>query len=208
MFKNRTDAGMQLAEKLQPYKGKNVVVLTIPRGGLPVGAVVAKALQAPLDVVLVKKIGHPSNQEYAIGAVSLDHVIVSKPYAVTETYIQEEVRQIRSMLSRRYKEYHQNTKPVKLKNRIVIIVDDGIATGHTLLATVQLIYRQQPQKLIVAVPVAPPDAVKKLRQSPFIDEVIVLLTPDDFNSVGQFYQDFSTVTDDDAIGILEASNKQ
>jgi len=166
MFKDCTDAGIQLAEKLEPYKGKNAVVLTIPRGGLPIGALVATALEAELDVVFIKKIGHPSSQEYAIGAVSLDNVIINNPYAITDHYIQEEVRQLRSLLLRRQKAYHKTTKPIKLKDRIVIIVDDGIATGNTLLATVELIHKQQPKQVVVAVPVASPGSIKKTQAIP------------------------------------------
>jgi predicted phosphoribosyltransferase len=208
MFKDRTDAGIQLAEKLEPYKGKNAVVLTVPRGGLPIGAKVATALEAELDVVFIKKIGHPSSQEYAIGAVSLDNVIINNPYPITDHYIQEEVRQLRSLLLRRQKAYYKTTKPIKLKDRIVLLVDDGIATGNTLLATVELIHKQQPKQVVVAVPVASPSSIKKLRQSPYVDEVIALLIPDNFSAVGQFYHDFSTVTDEDAISTFETFKKQ
>ncbi len=206
-FKDRIEAGIQLAKELCSYKNKAVIVIAIPRGGLPLGAAVARVLKAPLDVALIKKIGHPYNKEYAIGAVSLTSRILSAAIEASEEYIEEETKRIRVLLARRQKQYYKNLKPQNLKNKIVIVVDDGIATGNTILATIELIYQNQPNKIVVAVPVAPPSAVEKLKTSPYIDEVICLQTPYNFRAVGQFYDEFNTVTDDEAIRILEECNQ-
>jgi len=199
---------MQLAEKLTSYKDRNVVVLAIPRGGLPLGAIVAKALNAPLDVALIKKIGHPNNKEYAIGAVSLEGVITSDTVNIPKRYIEEETSRIRDLLTQRYKQYYKEGKPHGLKDKVAIIVDDGIATGNTLLATVELIHKQNPKAIVIAIPVAPPSSLNKLEDSPQINEVICLETPYNFMSVGQFYEEFDAVSDQEAIEILQETNKK
>lgn len=208
MFQDRTDAGTQLAEKLTFYKDQVVVVLAIPRGGLPLGSIVAKALNAPLDVALIKKIGHPYNKEYAIGAVSMESVITSDTVNISKRYIEEETRRIRDKLTKGYEQYYKEGKPHDLKDKVVIIVDDGIATGNTLLATVELIYKQKPRAIVVAIPVAPPSSLKKLKDSPFVNEVICLETPYNFMAVGQFYEEFDAVSDKEAIMILQETNKK
>ena len=207
MFQDRTDAGIQLAEKLTFYKNRDVVVLAIPRGGLPLGAIVAKALNAPLDVALIKKIGHPNNKEYAIGAVSLESVITSDTVNIPKRYIEEETSQIRDLLTQRYKQYYKEGKPHDLMDKVVIIVDDGIATGNTLLATVELIHKHKPKASVVAIPVAPPSSLNKLEDSPHVNEVICLETPYNFMAVGQFYEEFDAVSDQEAIEILLETNK-
>lgn len=135
MFKDRIDAGTQLAAKLAKFKTENVVVLAIPRGGLPIGAIVAKTLKAPLDVALTKKIGHPNHKEYAIGAVSLEEMILTDAMGVTEGYIDKEVARVRRNLKQRHNQYYKYLTPAIVKGKTVIIIDDGIATGNTLLAT-------------------------------------------------------------------------
>ncbi len=207
MFKDRIDAGTQLAEKLLDFKSQNVVVLAIPRGGLPLGAIVAKALNAPLDVALTKKIGHPSNKEYAIGAVSLENIILSDAVGVTKGYIEEETARLRKKLKERHNQYYKNNVPQNIKDKTVIIVDDGIATGNTILVTIELVKMQNPNKIIVAIPVAPPSTVRKLENSPEIDEVICLETPYNFHAVGQFYEEFYQVSDQEAIQLLEESRQ-
>ena len=207
MFKDRTEAGIKLAEKLYHLKDENVVVLAIPRGGLPLGAIVAKAIHAPLDVALTKKIGHPYNKEYAIGAVSLDSRILSNAMEASEQYIEKETKRIREVLSKRRDQYYKNSYPQDVKDKIVVIVDDGIATGNTILATIELVHKKEPSKIIVAIPVAPPSAIEKLNNSPFVDEVVCLNTPHNFRAVGQFYDEFYTVTDQHAIKILEECNQ-
>ena len=150
MFKDRIDAGIQLAESLQHFKDEDVIVLAIPRGGLPLGAIVAKKLNAPLDVVLSKKIGHPYHKEYAIGAVSLENIVLTDARGATKSYIKEEIARIRKKLKQRYDLFYGEKSPKSLKNKVVIIVDDGIATGSTILATAELVRPKNPKKVIVA----------------------------------------------------------
>ena len=208
MFSDRIDAGKQLSRKLTDYKGKDVVVLAIPRGGLPIGAILAKNLKAPLDVVLSKKIGHPYNKEYAIGAVSLDDITLSPSEHFSEEYIASESKKIRELLKERDKQYHANSRAINLKDKILIITDDGIATGNTLLSTVNLVNKQKPREIIVAIPVAPPSSAQKLKSTPGISKVICLETPYNFSAVGQFYEDFAPVSDAEAIAILNETNRQ
>ena len=205
MFEDRIDAGTQLVHKLLKYKDKNVVVLAIPRGGLPIGAIVAQALKAPLDVVLTKKIGHPDHKEFAIGAVSLQDIILTDAMGVSQDYIDIEVARIRKKLRERHAQYYKQRTPEMLKDKTVIIIDDGIATGNTLLATVKLVNKQNPKIIVVAVPVAPRSVIQKFKTDPNIDEVICLLVPDNFWAVGQFYENFEQVSDEEAISFLEES---
>lgn len=206
MFADRTDAGIQLSEKLAHHANGKVVVLAIPRGGLPVAAIVAKSLNAPLDVALTKKLGHPHNREYAIGAVSLNNVVLSNAIGISKSYIEEETKRIREVLKKRYQQYYKNRESQSLKDKTVIIIDDGIATGNTVMATVELVRQQSPEKVVVAIPVAPKLSITKLEESPLVDEVVCLSTPYHFHAVGQFYQQFYQVSDDEAIAILESAN--
>ena len=206
MFIDRNDAGIQLSEQLAPYAGTNAVILAIPRGGLPVAAVVAKTLNLPLDVALTKKLGHPFNKEYAIGAVSINSQVLTDAVGITKNYIREETDKIRTTLKKRHEQYYKNRSPQELKDKIIIIIDDGIATGNTVMATVELVHQQNPEKIVVAIPVAPKFTVSKLKKSEFVDEVICLQTPYNFHAVGQFYQEFTQVSDEEAIEILQLSN--
>ncbi|SKB26383.1 phosphoribosyltransferase [Maribacter arcticus] len=208
MFEDRNDAGTQLAKKLTKFKEENVVVLAIPRGGLPVGAQVAKSLQAPLDVVLTKKIGYPTNKEYAIGAISLESIVLTNAMGIEKSYIDQETARIRKTLRERYNQYYKHQSPANLKNKTIIIVDDGVATGNTLLATIELVYKQNPSKIIIAIPVAPASAIYKISNTENVDEVICILIPDNFRAVGQFYKNFEQVTDQKAIQILEKTNSK
>lgn len=206
MFRDRIDAGIQLADRLKEYKNQEVVVLAIPRGGLPVGAIVAKALKAPLDVALSKKIGHPYHKEYAVGAVSMEDIILTDAKGISKEYLEEETARIRKKLKAREAQYYQNRKPRPLKGKTVIIIDDGIATGNTLLVTVDLVRHQKPDKIVVAIPVAPESGILKLKSNPNVDEVICLQVPHYFQAVGQFYEAFEQVTDEEAIRILEETH--
>lgn len=206
MFRNRTEAGYLLAAELLRYKGQPVVVMAIPRGGLPLGAIIAKTLNAPLDVALSKKIGHPFNREYAIGAVSRNQIVLSKPQGVSQAYIESETKRLRESLEERHRLFHRKKSPVPLKGKQVIVVDDGIATGNTLRVTVALIAAESPEKIVVAIPVAPPDAVRRLEAMPEVDEVICLQTPRDFHAVGQFYENFKAVSDKEALEIFESGS--
>ncbi len=206
MFKDRLDAGRRLAEKLRKYNGEDILVLAIPRGGLPVAAIVSKSLKAPLNVALSKKIGHPHNKEYAIGAVSLEDAIITTLEFTPPGYITEETERIREVLGDRYRKYYENVEVLDVKDKTVIIIDDGIATGNTMALTVELVAKQHPNSIIVAVPVAPPGAIKILRELGKIREVLCLEIPTHFQAVGQFYENFDPVTDAEAITILEIAN--
>lgn len=204
MFKDRMDAGLQLAKKLSLYKNQEqVVILAIPRGGLPLGAIVAKSLNAKLDVALSKKIGHPFNKEFAIGAVSLDNIILDDNTKISIGYIEKETKRLREKLKKRHTLYFKNRLPLNLKDKVVIIIDDGIATGNTIRVTAQLVYDQKPKKIVIAIPVAPKSSVKHLLASPYINAVVCLETPFNFQAVGQFYMNFDQVSDAEAINILD-----
>lgn len=201
MFENRLDAASKLAEKLSRYKNTDAVVLAIPRGGVAIGKEIADKLNIPLEIILSKKIGHPRNPEFAIGSVSeLGMVINDDIMDISMDYIQNEAARLQLQLKEKYKLFMGDRKPTDLKNKIVILVDDGIATGNTILATINMIKKKFPKKLIVAVPVAPPDTTRKINKE--VDEMICLLTPADFYAVGQFYADFSQVSDEEVIKML------
>lgn len=203
MFTDRLDAGKQLAKKLLKFKNENIVVLAIPRGGLPIGAIISKALKAPLDVALTKKIGHPYHKEFAIGAVSLEDIVLTDDKGIAQDYLDKEINRIRKKLGERKGEYYKHRTPVNLKDKTVIIVDDGIATGNTLLATVALVTKQDPNIIVVAIPVAPESSIAKFKNHPNVNEIICLLVPYNFKAVGQFYERFEQVSDQDAIALLE-----
>jgi predicted phosphoribosyltransferase len=206
MFIDRNDAAIKLAKKLEKYSNTNGVVLAIPRGGVPIGNIISKKLGLPLELVLSKKIGHPRNPEFAIGSVSLDGALIDDHVMdVSMEYIRTEADRLLGILKEKYKMYMGDRKPTDLKNKTVIIVDDGVATGNTILATVEAIKKKSPKEIIIAVPVASRSAAIKL--SKVADEFICLLTPDYFMGVGQFYQDFSQVTDQDSIQLLKEVNK-
>lgn len=201
MFKDRIEAGNLLAKQLSTYKSDNGVVLVIPKGGVPLGYVVAKELGFPMEIVFTKKIGHPNNKEYAIGAASLNDYFVIPHYDVSEEYIQEELKIVRDKLKRMQEKFMDNHKPESLHGKTVIIVDDGMATGNTVYSTISIIKKQNPAKLIVAVPVASPSAVQMISKD--VDEVIVLKTPSDFSSLGVFYENFSDVSEQEVILYIE-----
>lgn len=208
MFRDRLEAGNLLAEKLLHYKNKDVVVLAIPRGGLPLGAIVAGELQAPINVALSKKIGHPANKEFAIGAVSMEGAVLNKEVEVPENCLEQEIARIREALAKKYEHYYKNFEPEKLEGKTVIIIDDGVATGNTLFATVSLVANQDPEAMVVAIPVAPPRVIGKLKGHPDVDELMCPEAPSEFRSVGQFYEDFNAVSDEVAIRLLEESNRR
>lgn len=195
MFHDRIEAGILLVKKLRKYKHENCIVLGIPRGGIPVAYVIASELDMPLDIVLSRKIGHPMNKEFAIGAASLsDHFINEGEYA-SEDYIKEELQVVRKRLQEMHQKFKGTTPNAKLTGAVVILVDDGVATGNTLLAALRLIKKQKPDKIIVAVPVCSNSAFELLSKE--ADEIISLLVPNNFHGVGQFYESFETVSDEE-----------
>jgi putative phosphoribosyl transferase len=206
MFKNRTQAGKLLAERLSKYAGQpGVLVLALPRGGVPVGYEVAKALGAELDVLLVRKLGLPGHEEYAMGAVGSGGVRVINPDllesgivspATIEAVTARELREI----ERRDRLYRGGRPPPQLAGRTVIIVDDGIATGSTMQAAVALVRKQHPARVVVAVPVGAPDSLEAL--APQVDELVCLMAPPYFQAVGQWYRHFDQTSDEEVQDLL------
>lgn len=203
-FINRFDAAMQLSKKLDKYRGQSGVILAVPRGGVPIGYYLARYLDFQLDLLMTKKLGHPQNEEFAIGAVGLEDSIIEETENVSPEYIKEKTAEIHEQLKKRYKEFMGEKEPLDLKGKIVIVVDDGIATGRTILATLKMPRSKNPQKLVVAVPVASQQAAQRIRKE--VDEFICLYTPVPFWGVGRFYQDFSQTTDEEVIEFLKELN--
>jgi putative phosphoribosyl transferase len=201
MFRDRVQAGLLLASKLRKYKNDPGIVLAVPRGGVPVAYAVAKELGFPIEVILTKKIGHPFNKEYAIGAASLTDYFVLPHENVSEAYIEKEIALIRRRLKEMYRIFMGDREPEKLEGKTVIIIDDGIATGNTLMGTINILRKSKPGKIVIAVPVASESAVKKLSKE--VDEVIALLIPEEFHGVGSFYLDFEQVTDEEVVLYLD-----
>jgi predicted phosphoribosyltransferase len=203
MFQDRIDAGLALAGKLLHYKNSNGIVLAVPRGGVPVAFPIARMLQLPLEPLLSKKIGHPLQPEFAIGAVSLTGSYVSPETAVSHKYIEDQIQHIRLQLQQMQQQLMGNKTPTPLQDKVVIIIDDGVATGHTLLSTIDMIKQGAPQKLVVAVPVASRQAAKQLADA--VDEFVCELIPAHFRSVGEFYEDFTQVSDEEVAMMLRES---
>ena len=200
MFKNRTAAGKLLVEKLQNYDSK-AILLAIPRGGVPVAVPIAKALHLTLALVLTKKIGHPQNKEFAIGAASLTDYFVTDEPGVSSQYIEAEVKKVRERLKIMKTIFQHDFTSLTIENKVVILVDDGMATGRTVLHTVHLLRKYKPKKIVLAVPVASSSAVDLLQDN--IDELIVLNIASDFHAVGFYYEDFTEVTDSEVCRLLE-----
>ena len=205
MFRNRLEAGFLLAEKLRKYQNDQGIVLAVPRGGVPVAYAVAKTLGLPIEVILTRKIGHPINKEYAIGATSLTDYFVEPHDDVTDAYIHGEVARVQARLRDMYTEFMGDRDPVNLEGKTVIVVDDGVATGNTLQATVNVLRKSKPGKIVIAVPVASKTAVEKI--STEVDDVIALFVPNVFYGVGAFYEDFGQVEDADVVQYLEELRK-
>ncbi|ESU21785.1 phosphoribosyltransferase [Flavobacterium cauense R2A-7] len=200
VFANRTEAGKLLSEKLLRYKATDAVVLAIPRGGVPVGYEIAKRLQLPLGILLSKKIGHPANKEYAVGSVSLDSVIINEHIQLPEDYIENEIVRLRKVLLEKQLLYMGNAAFPDLEGKSVIVVDDGIATGSTVLVSIAMLRKKNAGKIIVAVPVVPSDNVEVFRQK--ADEFVFLIAPYYFEAVGAFYEVFNQVEDEEVIRLL------
>ena len=171
-FNDRYDAAMQLAPLLEKYKNEKGVILAVPRGGGPIGDYLAKYLAFPLDLLMTKKLGHPGNEEFAIGAVSLEGSVVEETMGVPEQYIREETRRIREQLKERYIKFMGNKEPVDIKGKIIIVVDDGVATGRTILSTIKILRNKEPRKIVVAVPVASEEAADRIKE--VVDDFICL----------------------------------
>jgi len=209
-FKNREEAAKRLAKELTEYREKNPVVLAIPRGGVVVAYEVAKALNAPLDLIIPRKIGAPGNPELAIGAVTEDGTTILNQHLVAELgiskeYIELEKEEQIQEIRRRIRVYREDAPPQSLEGKTIILVDDGIATGATMKAAIHSIRKQRPSAIVVATPVGPPDTVEELRRE--VDRLVCLIVFEPFFAIGQFYEDFSQVNDDEVIRLLRLSRK-
>ena len=199
-FRDRDDAARQLARALAPWRGRDAVVYAIPRGAMPMAALIAKELDAELDVVLTHKLGAPGNPEYAIGAVAesgWSHVQY-RGMDTDDAYVQRETAAQLARLHERRTRYGALRVPAK--GRIAIIVDDGLATGATMIAALHALRDQRPARLICAVPVAAPDSLERVR--PLADDVVCLSAPPDFHAVGQYYDSFGQIEDEEVITTL------
>ena len=206
LYNNRQDAAEKLIPLLKEYIDTESVVLAVPRGGVPIGYAIARHYNLPLDLLLIKKIGHPSNPELAIGAVSLEDEILDDYFSISNEYTNKEIKEIRENLKLRFKKFMGNRSSVDLKNKTVLIVDDGIATGNTLLSAIQLVRRKSPKKIIIAVPVAPYDTAVKIRSK--VETFICPNIPVNFRGVGEFYYDFSQVSDEEVIHLMEEMRRK
>lgn len=205
MFKDRLDAARQLSKALKKYEGQNPLILAIPRGAVPMGAWIADVLHGQMDVVLVRKLRTPSQPEVAIGAVDETGRAYLSPCAATlgidPQYVKDEIKLQMKTLKARRRQYSQIRAPIPVQGRVVIVVDDGLATGATMMSALKAVRQHHPQRLVCAIPVASPDALAKIK--PLADEMVCLHAPEDFMAVAQFYQQFPQVDDAQVLASLQ-----
>ena len=210
-FKSREEAGTLLARRLAAYAGReDVLVLALPRGGVPVGFTIAQALGVPLDILLVRKLGVPGHEEYAMGAIasggwSVLHRDVLNSLGITMATVELVTRREAAELERRERLYRANRPPASLQGRTLILVDDGLATGASMQAALQAAKAGKPARVIVAVPVAPPDTCRSLRGQ--ADDIVCLQSPEFFQAVGQWYEHFDQTSDDEVIDLLDRAGR-
>jgi putative phosphoribosyl transferase len=212
VFEDRVDAGRQLAARLTHYADRaDVIVLALPRGGLPVGFEVARALHAPLDVMIVRKLGTPGQPELAMGAIASGGVRVVNDEVIRELGISQEqldevAAEAQLEVERRERLYRAGRPPLEIAGRTAILVDDGIATGSTMRAAIQALRAQKPARLVVAAPTAAPATCEQIRKQ--VDELVCLTTPEPFFAIGFFYRDFPQLSDDAVREILHKATVQ
>jgi predicted phosphoribosyltransferase len=203
-FRDRSDAATQLAAALAGFRGKNPLVLAIPRGAVPMGKVLADKLQGELDIVLVRKLPAPGSPEFAVGAVDESGWAYIAPYArevgADAGYLEQEKARQMETLRKRRAEYTPHREAHDAAGRIAIVVDDGLATGATMIAALHAVRARKPARLVCAVPVAAPDSLEKVR--PYADEVVCLAAPPEFHAVSQFYGSFPQVEDEEVMRLL------
>lgn len=205
MFKDRHQAGTLLAQKLLSYRGKTVCVVGLARGGVAVARSLAGDLNLPLDVLVVKKIGAPGQEELALGALAPDGVSyidwrLTQRLGVDEEFVKQTISVQQSAISEKTRVYRKGRKPYAFREKTVIIVDDGAATGATIEVAIQWVRKKHAKRIVVAIPVAPQALIPKIR--PEVDEVVVLDTPNEFSAVGQFYKDFRQISDEEVVELL------
>lgn len=206
LFADRQEAGERLADKLLHFKDKNPLILAVPRGGLTVAEPVLEIIGGELDLIITRKIGAPYQPELAIGAVTGDGFVMLNEdilarVSADKSYIEKAVAEEVEEIKRRLKAYRGERPTPALDNRIVILIDDGVATGYTLLAALRSLREKKPGRLVLAVPVGPPDTFKKLQQE--VDELVYIEAPANFAAVGQFYRRFDQVSDAEVSAVLK-----
>jgi putative phosphoribosyl transferase len=205
IFKDRAHAVQQLLPSLEKYRGRHDVVITTPPGGVSIGYYLAENLRFPLQIILTRKIFHPSNEDLAIGTVSLNHQLINPQHSVPDAYLNKEVARIRAELKEEYRKFMGDQKLIGLENKTVILTDDGIATGNMVLSAIKLIRMMGPQKIIAAIPVAPLKTIKLI--NPHVDDMICLYSPDDHFEPEAFYEDFSELSENNIIHLIREANR-
>lgn len=210
IFRDRKDAGLRLAELLKEFRDKKCVVIAIPRGGVEVGYYVAEALECPLEVTVPRKIGAPMEPELAVGAAAEDGTLyveeeVARVVGVGGEWLEKAVERELREVQRRIKVYRDGKSLPRLDDYTVIVVDDGVATGATMIATLRFLKKLGAKKIVAAIPVAPPETLPKLRAE--ADEVVCVETPTPFYAIGQFYKDFSQLSDTEVMGYLARARR-
>jgi putative phosphoribosyl transferase len=205
IFKDRQEAGKVLVKELDKLNLNNPLIVAIPRGGVIIAQALAEKYNNPINLILPRKIGSPTNREVAIGAVTQDGTVILDDYlmsilGLTQEELADDIQGVIDEINRRDKVYPNIIKLDEVSNREVVLMDDGIATGYTIMAAIQSLKNRQPARLILAVPVAPEEVIIKLKNQ--VDEVVCIDTPEDFYAVGQFYEEFEQVSDNEVLAIL------
>lgn len=209
IFKDRTDAGQKLAEKLVEFK-EDAVLYALPRGGIVVGAAIAQKLKIPLEIIIARKIGHPLEPEFGIAAISENgHLVKNEEIVATvdQEWFKDEISRQRERAQEERQKFTGNRPVISAQNRVAVLVDDGVATGLTLLAAIEDLKDQKPAKIIVAVPVIPPDVAQKIQS--LVNQLVALEIPAQFaGAVGAYYENFSQVSDEEVIALLKDYQKK